>query len=258
MAIQFTNYQLFIDPVQQAAFRSYGDFAPVPTPVFTQGDKVRIELYIVTQTNVPGSLMQFLPFPSGTVKVQIGTPGAEQVVGTSTSTAVASPALVLSAGAGGVTPFTIGDKAFRGFFRIRIEKSSPALDVTTRFIQYPIDIDLMATALEDAVESDSDWEEAEAQVLQTGEFTGSIALSAKETTTVYNLAGASELSVTSTLTGYPGKYVDLDFSAAAVGTFLGSAESKDATLEVQISDSGDVQTYVQLPCTIRKQVLDPA
>lgn len=258
MAIQFTNYQLFIDPVQQAAFRSYGDFAPVPTPVFTQGDKVRIELYIVTQTNVPGSLMQFLPFPSGTVKVQIGTPGAEQVIGTSTSTAVAAPAITLGTAGGGVTPFTIGSKAFRGYFNVRIQHTSPALDVTTRFIQYPIDIDLMQTALEDAVESDTDWTLATAQVLQTGELTGTIALSAKETSTVYNLADASELSVTSTLSGYPGKYVDLDFSAAAVGTFLGSAESKDATIEVQISDSGDVQTYVQLPCTIRKQVLDPA
>lgn len=258
MAIQFTNYQLFIDPVAQAAYKAYGDFAPVPTPVFTQGDKVRLELYVVTATNVPGSLMQFLSFPSGTVKVQVGTPGAEQVVGTSTSTAVASPAITLGAAGGGVTPFTIGDKAFRGYFKIRIENTSPALDVTTRFIQYPIDISLMQQALEDAVESDADWEEAEAQVLQTGEFTGSIALSAKETTTVYNLADASELSVTSTLTGYPGKYVDLDFSAASVGTFLGNETSKAATLEVQVSDSGDVQTYVQIPCTIRKQVLDPA
>ena len=258
MAIQFTNYQLFIDPVAQVAYQSYGDFAPVPTPVFTQGDKVRIELYIVTQTNVPGSLMQLLNFPTGTVKVQIGTPGSEQVIGTSTSTAVAAPAITLSAGAGGVTPFIIGVRAFAGFFSIRIQNTSPALDVTTRFIQYPIDINLMQTALVDAVQSDLDWEEAEAQVLQTGELTGSIALKATETTTVYNLANASQLSVTSSLTGYPGKYVDLDFSAAAVGTFLGSAETKAATLEVQISDSGDVQTYVQLPCTIRKQVLDPA
>jgi hypothetical protein len=258
MAIQFTNYQLFIDPVAQAAYQSYGDFAPVPTPVFTEGDKVRIELYVVQQTNVPGSLMQFLSFPAGTVKVQVGIPGAEQVVGTSTSTAVAAPAITLSTAAGGVTPFTIGARAFRGFFNVRIQNTSPALDVTTRFIQYPIDLSLMATALTDAVESDSDWEEATAQVLQTGELSGSIALSAKETTTVYNLAGASELSVTSSLTGYPGKYVDLDFTVAAVGTFLGSAESKAATLEVQVSDSGDVQTYVQIPCTIRKQVLDPA
>jgi hypothetical protein len=258
MAIQFTNYQLFIDPVAQVAYQSYGDFAPVPTPVFTQGDKVRLELYVVQQTNVPGSLMQLLTFPSGTVKVQVGTPGVEQVVGTSSSTAVAAPAITLSAGAGGVTPFTIGPRAFRGFFNIRIQNTSPALDVTTRFIQYPIDINLMQTALTDAVLKDSDWEDAESEVLQTGELTGSIALRATETTTVYDLANASQLSVTSSLTGYPGKYVDLDFSAAAVATFLGSSETKAATLEVQISDSGDVQTYVQLACTIRKQVLDPA
>lgn len=258
MAIQFTNYQLFIDPVEQAAYKSYGDFAPVPTPVFTQGDKVRLELYIVTATNVPGSLMQFLSFPAGTVKVQVGAPGSEQVVGTSTSTAVSAPALTLGTAGGGVTPFTIGAKAFRGYFNIRIQHTTPALDVTTRFIQYPIDIDLMQQALVDAVESDADWSEAVAQVLQTGENTGTIALSAKESTTVYNLADSTELSVTSALTGYPGKYVDLDFSAAAVGTFLGSSESKAATIEVQIADSGDVQTYVQLPCVIRKQVLDPA
>ncbi len=258
MAIQFTNYQLFIDPVAQAAYQSYGDFAPVPTPVFTEGDKVRLELYIVTQTNVPGSLMQFLTFPSGTVKVQVGAPGSAQIVGTSTSTAVAAPAITLGTAGGGVTPFTIGSKAFRGYFNVRIQNTTPALDVTTRFIQYPIDLSLMEAALVDAVQSDTDWSLATAQVLQTGEFTGSIALSAKETSTVYNLADSTELSVTSSLTGYPGKYVDLDFSAAAVGTFLGTSESKPATLEVQVSDSGDVQTYVQIPCTIRKQVLDPA
>jgi hypothetical protein len=162
MAIQFTNYQLFIDPVEQIVYKGFQNTTPLINPVFTQGDKVRLELYVVQQTHVPGSLMQLLTFPSGTVKVQVGTPGSEQVVGTSTSTAVAAPAITLSAGAGGVTPFTIGARAFRGFFNIRIQNTSPALDVTTRFIQYPIDINLMQTALTDAVLKDSDWSLAEA------------------------------------------------------------------------------------------------
>jgi hypothetical protein len=261
MAIQFTNYQLFIDPVSQVAFRAYGDFATVPTPVFTEGDKVRLELYFVTQTNVPGSLMQFLPFPSGTVNVQIGAVGEEEIISTDESTPVPVPEITAGTSAGGVTPFTIDDRAFRGFFTIRVNRtSSPAFDRTTRAIQYPIDINLMQQALIDMVGTTlSSWSQGEATVIQTGELTGAIQLFGKyNDTTFYNLAGNNEVTITSNLTGYSGVIVDLDFSDPAVGTFLGNLTSRPVTLEVQVTDESDTQTYLQLDCVIRKQVLSPA
>jgi len=100
------------------------------------------------------------------------------------------------------------------------------------------------------VNGQSGWSEADAQVLQTGEYSGTVSLKAKNGGTVYTITG---ITFTSALSGLPGKYLDLDFSAAAVATFLGAETSKTTTLEVQITDT-DVQTYIQLPCTIRKQV----
>jgi hypothetical protein len=147
-------------------------------------------------------------------------------------------------------PFTVGKGAYSGFFSIDIDNASPALDRTTRFIQFPLDTEEMADAIEAAVNSQSGWSAADCQVLQTGEYSGTISLKATNSTTVYTL---TTIVFNSSLTGLSGKYLDLDFSDAAVGTFLGSETSKATTLEVQITDT-DVQTYIQIPCTIRKQV----
>lgn len=255
MAIQFTNYKLFIDPVEQVAFKNFGDLTQVPSATLTQGDKARIELYVVEQTVIPGSPMQVKAFPSGTVSVQIGNPGEAQVVASSTSTSVATPSITAGTVGGNLSPFTIGAGAYSGYFQVVIANSSPALSATTRFIQYPIDTAEMEDAIEDAVNAQSGWSLAECQVLQTGELTGTISLVATQSATVRQISGVtSNITFTSGLSGLPGKYVDLDLSVAAVGTFLGSETSKTTTLEVQIADSGDTQTYIQLPCVLRKQV----
>ena len=250
MAIQFTNYQLFIDPVEQVVYKGFQNTTPLANPVFTQGDDVRLEVYVVGNSALPGSPMQVFPFPSGTVSIEVGNPGSAKIIGTSSSTAVATPAIVQGTAGGGVMPFTIGKGAYSGYFSISISNGSPALTATTRFIQFPLDTVEMATAIQDAVNGQSGWSEAACQVLQTGEYSGTVSLTAKNSTTTYTITG---LVFNSTLSGLPGKYLDLDFSDAAVGTFLGSETSKSTTLEVQVTDT-DVQTYIQIPCTIRKQV----
>ena len=250
MAIQFTNYQLFIDPVEQVVYKGFQNTTPLTNPVFTQGDDVRLEVYVVGNSALPGSPMQLFPFPSGTVSIEVGNPGSAKIIGTSTSTAVAAPTIAQGTAGGGVMPFTVGKGAYSGFFSIDIDNTSPALDRTTRFIQFPLDTEEMAQAIENAVNSQSGWSAADCQVLQTGEYSGTISLKATNSTTVYTL---TTIVFNSSLSGLSGKYLDLDFSDAAVGTFLGSETSKATTLEVQITDT-DVQTYIQIPCTIRKQV----
>jgi hypothetical protein len=250
VAIQFTNAQLFIDPVEQVAYKGFQNMTPISGLTFTQGDDARVEVYVVQLSALPGSPMQVLSFPSGTVSVEVGNPGEAKLIGTSTSTSVATPAIAQGTAGGGVMPFTIGKGAYSGYFSIGISNGSPALTATTRFIQFPIDTVEMADAIVDAVNAQSGWSLAEAQVLQTGEYSGTVSLKATNSSTQYTITG---LTFTSALSGLPGKYLDLDFSAAAIGTFLGSETSKTTTLEVQITDT-DVQTYIQLPCTIRKQV----
>jgi hypothetical protein len=49
MAIQFTNYQLFIDPVSQVAFRAYGDFGTLTLGTVTI--KAEDPLPILTNSN---------------------------------------------------------------------------------------------------------------------------------------------------------------------------------------------------------------
>ena len=251
MAINFTNAQLFIDPVEQVAYRGFQNMTPVSGLTLTQGDDARIEVYVVQLSALPGSPMQVLPFPSGTVSLEVGNPGSVKIIGTSSSTAVATPAIAQGTAGGGMMPFTIGKGAYSGYFSIAITNGSPALSATTRFIQFPLDTEDMAAAIESAVNGQSGWSEASCQVLQTGEYSGTVSLTAKNSTTTYTITG---LAFTSALSGLPGKYFDLDLSDAAVGTFLGSDVEKTTTLEVQVTDT-DVQTYIQLPVTIRKQVL---
>jgi len=250
MAIQFTNYQLFIDPVEQVCYKAFQNLTPISGITFTQGDYARVEIYVVGQSALPSLPMQVLPFPSGTVSVEVGTPGSAKLIGSTSSTSVATPAIAEGTAGGGVMPFTVGKGAYSGYFSIDIDNVSPALDCTTAFIQFPLDTDEMAAAIAAAVTAESGWSDAECQVLQTGEYSGTISLKATNSTTVYTL---TDIVFNSTLSGLPGKYLDLDFSDAAIGTYLGTDTTKDATLEVQVTDT-DVQTYIQLPITIRKQI----
>lgn len=250
MAIQFTNAKLFIDPVEQVVYKGFQNMTTLTGLTFTQGDDARLEVYVVQLSDIPGSPMQVLPFPSGTVSIEVGNPGSAKLIGTSTSTALSTPVIAQGTAGGGVMPFTIGKGAYSGYFSISITLpvGGPA---TTQFIQFPIDLDDMALKIEEAVNAVSGWSDAECQVLQTGEYSGSVSLKATNSSIVYTITG---LTFTSALTGLPGKYLDLDFSDAAIGTFLGTDTEKTTTLEVQVTDT-DVQTYIQLPITIRKQVL---
>ena len=199
--------------------------------------------------------MEIKTFPTGTVKVQIGDPGSAEIISTTTSTSVATPSITAGTVGGGLSPFTIGEGVRSGFFTVGIANTSPALSATSAFVQYPIDTAAMETAIEAAVNAQAGWSEAACTVVQTGDLSGTIQLTAKNSSTTYTISGvSSNITFTSSLTGLSGKYVDLDFSAAAVATFLGSETSKSTYLEVQVTDSGDKQTYAQIPCTIRAQI----
>lgn len=255
MALSFTNYRLYIDPVNQVAFKDYPTTNQIGQMVFTEGDKAKLEVYIVRQTVIPEAPIENLPFPSGTFTTSVGLPGSSAIITTSTTSALSSPAIAAGTVGSNLSPFTIGDGALTGYFSVTITNSSPALSCTTRFLQYPIDKADMEAAIEAAVNGQSGWSLADCQVLQTGTLSGTISLVATQSATVRQLSGVTgNITFTSNITALDGKSVTLDFSAAAVATFLGSETSKDATLEFQVTDSGDKQTYIQLPITIRAEV----
>ena len=255
MALTFTNYKLFIDPVNQVALRDYGDMTQVGQMTFTDGDKARLEVYVIRQTPIPDVPMEVITYPTGTVKLQVGTPGSAELISTTTATTLSTPTIAAGTVGSNLSPFTIGAGAVTGYFSVSISNASPSLSCTTRFLQYPIDKDDMATAIQDAVNGQAGWSAATCQVLQTGTQSGTISLVATQGGTVRQISGVtSNITFTSNLTGLDGRQYTLDFSAAAIGTFLGAATSKDATLEVSVTDSGDKQTFIQLPITIRAEV----
>ena len=255
MAISFPNYKLYIDPVKQVCFGAFPSTDPVTNIVFTDGDKARLELYVVRQTTLSERPVENLPFPTGTVKVQVGNPGSAELISTSTTSALPSPTITANTVGANLSPFTISEDAFSGFFTVTITNSSPSLSATTRFLAYPVNTVDMAAAIVSAVNAQSGWSAASCQVLQTGTFTGTISLVATQGGTVRQLSGVTgNISFASSVTSLSGKSVTLDFSAAAIGTFLGTETSKASTLEVQVTDSGDKQTYIQLPITIRAEV----
>jgi hypothetical protein len=105
-------------------------------------------------------------------------------------------------------------------------------------------------AIEAAVNAQSGWSLASATVTQTGAGKFNISVKATNSTTVYSLT----LAVTSSLTGPAGYSGELAFTAAAVDTLLGNNATVSSTFEVQCTDSTKVQTYLQIPCVVRKVV----
>lgn len=256
MAISFTNYRLFIDPIRGEAYRDYQDLATVTALTATQGDKFRLEVYYCENTGVADFPMTVYSFPSGTLEVQVGLLGESDLISSTTSAATSTPTISADTVSGSLSPFSISGYPLSGFFKVVIANTSPALSATTAFIAYPISLSGMAEAIEAAVNAQAGWSAASCEVLQTGPLSGTISLTAVNSATTYTISGVtSNITFTgSSLTGLPGKTIELDFSDAAIGTFLGTDTSKDATLEVQIVNSGDRQTFIQLPVTIRAQV----
>jgi hypothetical protein len=240
-----TTQKLFIDVDSGNAYRGWNDFSSVPTPVFYEDDTAQLELYLIRRTTSAAFPMESVAFPTSTIAVGVGTPGAAAAASGTSWAAISTPAATFSS-----PTLTVPDSAIGGSYTLTISNTSPALsEVTTPLTPSASSGDIKAAILA-AIAKDTDWSLPDVSVVQTGSGKFSIIAKAKETTTVYTLT----VAVTSSLIGAAGYIGSLAFTAAAVDTLLGSATQVTSTLEVQCTDTTPVQTYLQVPCIVRKVV----
>lgn len=244
MAI-LTTQKLFIDIDSGVAYRGWNDFSSVPTPTFYEDDTAKLELYLVRRTTSAAFPMESVAFPTSTISVAVGTPGAAAAAEGTSWSAVSTPSASWSS-----PILTIPPEANGGYFTLTVSNSSPALSETTATLPRTASAADIKAAIEAAIVKDADWSLPDVTVTQTGAGKFSISARAKETSTFYTLT----IAVTSSLTGPAGYAGELAFTAAAVDTLLGSNSQVTSTLEVQCTDTGKVQTYLQVPCVVRKVV----
>lgn len=241
-----TTHKLFIDVDSGNAYRGWNDFSSVPTPVFYEDDTAQLELYLVRRTTSAAFPMESVAFPTSTIAVGVGTPGAAAAASGTSWSAISTPAATYSS----PTLTVPVDASNGGFYTLTISNTSPALSEVTAALTPNASSAEIKTAILAAIARDTDWSLPDVSVVQTGAGKFSITAKAKETTTVYTLT----IAVTSSLVGPAGYIGSLAFTAAAVDTLLGSATQVSSTLEVQCTDTTPVQTYLQVPCIVRKVV----
>lgn len=244
-----TTQKLYIDIERGVAYASWNNFSSAPTPVFHDGDTARLELHLVRSTNSSTFPMEDVAFPSATITAAVGTPGSTAVATGTTWTALTAPLTTFAAGI-----LTVPRDAIGGTYNLTITKSSPALAVDTIDLPFNASAAAIKSAIETAINSVAGFTLATATVTSTGANSFTITARATHTATVQTLVVDDDVSNFDYPTGYVG---ELAFTAAGVDTLLGASASVNSTFEVQVADDGKFQTYIQIPCVIRKQVTTP-
>jgi hypothetical protein len=243
-----TTQKLFIDVDRGVAYSAWNNFSQAPNPIFYEDDTAQIELYLVRSTGRGDFPMESVAFPTSTIAVGVGTPGAAAAASGTSWSAISTPAATFSS-----PTLTVPAEAIAGSYTLTISNTSPALSEVTTPLTITSSASDIQTAILAAIAKDTDWSLPDVSVVQTGSGKFNIIAKAKETSTVYTLT----VAVTSSLVGAAGYIGSLAFTAAAVDTLLGSATQVSSTFEVQCTDTTPVQTYLQIPCIVRK-VIDAA
>ena len=243
-----TTQKIYIDVDSGGAYRGWNDFTALSTPIFYEDDTAKLELYLVRRTGSAAFPMESLTFPTSTIAVGVGTPGAAAAASGTTWTAISAPTATYSAP---TLTVPVSD-AIGGSYTLSITNSSPALSVTTSALTATSNAADIQAAIQTAINSASGWTVGTASVTQAG--AGRFVITAKGTnsTTVYTLT----IAVNSSLLGAAGYAGELAFTAAAIDTLLGSSAEVASTIEIQCTDDSKVQTYYQAPCIV-KQVINP-
>jgi hypothetical protein len=244
-----TTQRFFIDVDSGQAYRGWNDFSAVPTPVFYDGDTSLLEVYLVRQTNSAGFPMTSVDFPSSSITVAVGTPGSTAAASGTSWSSISTPTASWSS-----PTLTVPTTATGGSYTLTLTNGSPSLTATTAALTIDSTAADISAAIVAAVNAQSGWSAASATVTQTGAGKFNITAKATNSTTVYTLTIAIGTSSLTAPSGYSG---EVAFTGAGVDTLLGSNAEVTSTLEVQVADSTKYQTYLQIPCILRKQVTSP-
>jgi hypothetical protein len=244
-----TTHTFYIDTERGVAYGSYGNFALAPTPVFYDGDTAKLEVYLVRPTGKGDFPFEDVTFPSSSITAAVGTPGGTAAASGTTWSAISSPTATYSS-----PTLTVPRAAIAGYYTLSITNGSPSLSATTASLPYNANSSAIEAAIEAAINGQSGWSAADATVTQTGAGKFTVTAKGTNSTTVYSLTVAIGTSALVGPSGYTG---EVAFTGSGVDTLLGSATEVDSTFEVQVADSSKYQTYLQIPCILRKQVTSP-
>ena len=242
------THKLFVDVDRNVAYSAWNNFQTAPTPVFYDGDTAVLEVSLVRQTGRGDFPFESVDFPSSTITVAVGTPGSTAAASGTTWSALSTPSASWSS-----PTLTVPLNATSGSYTLTLSNVSPSLSATTAAITLTTSTADIAAAIVTAVNAQSGWSAASATVTQTGAGKFNITAKATNSSTVYTLT----IAVTSSLTAPSGYTGEVAFTGAGVDTLLGSSAEVTSTLEVQVADSSKYQTYLQIPCILRKQVTTP-
>lgn len=248
MALQ-TTQKFYIDLERGVAFQAWNNFAQAPTPVFYDGDTAQLELYLVRSTGRGDFPMEEVAFPTSSITAAVGTPGGTPAASGTSWSAVSAPTATWSS-----PTLTVPRSAIGGYFTLTATNTSPSLSATTASLTISSTASEIEDAIEAAVNAQSGWSAASVTVTSSGAGKFTITAKATNSSTVYTLTLAVG---TSALTGVAGYVGEMAFTGAGVDTLLGSSAQVSSTLEVQVLDSTKYQTYLQIPCILRKQVTTP-
>jgi hypothetical protein len=243
-----TTQKLFIDVDRGVAYSAWNNFSQAPTPVFYAGDTALLELYLVRSTGRGEFPMESVAFPASTITAAVGTPGGTPAASGTSWSAISTPAATYSA-----PTLSIPTSAIGGSYILTLTNTSPALTAVTAALTLTATASDIEAAIEAAVNAQSGWSLANAIVTQTGSGQFNVTVSATNSTTVYSLT----VAVTSSLVGPAGYTGEVAFTGGGVGTLLGSALQVNSTFEVEVLDTTKYQTYLQIPCILKKQVVPP-
>lgn len=244
-----TTHTFYIDTERGVAYGYFGNFSQAPTPVFYDGDTAKVEVYLVRPTGKGDFPFEDVPFPSNSITASVGTPGGTPAATGTTWSSISAPTATFS-----FPTLTVSRAAISGYYTITATNASPALSATTASLPYSANAATIEAAIEAAVNAQSGWSLADATVTQTGAGKFTVTAKGTNTATSYTLTIAIG---TSALTGPSGYSGELAFTGAGIDTLLGSEAQVESTFEVQVADSSKYQTYLQIPCILRKQVTTP-
>jgi len=243
-----TTQKLFVDVDRGVAYSAWNNFSQAPTPIFYDGDTALLELYLVRSTGRGNFPMESVAFPSSSITAAVGTPGGTAAASGTTWSSISTPTATWSS-----PTLTVPASATGGSYTLTLSNTSPSLSATTAALTITATAADIEAAIEAAVNAQSGWSAATATISQTGAGQFNISVKATNSSTVYTLT----VAVTSSLSGPAGYSGEVAFTGAGVDTLLGSATQVTSTFEVQVADSSKYQTYLQIPCILRKQVTSP-
>lgn len=249
MALQVTQ-RLYVDAETGTAYRAFSSLEQSRKPVLYHGDTSVFEVYLMRQSGSVDHPFESVDFPTNSITLAIGTPGSGSVAAATSWTAVASPTATFAS-----DTLTVPTSSIGGSYKLALEYDPgvPTVLGETEPIPFDASTNAISSAVVDVITSNG-WSNPQVTVTSVGAGKYTVTARGRSPGLVtYTFV----ITVTSSLEGPIGYSAELDLTDAAVDTLLGSSTEIDTTLEVQCEDTGKVQTYLQIPCLLRRQVTAP-